>query len=369
VKAARQILRAAATLLSLVLLASETFAAESGNASNEWQKVLQAAEKEAQVNLAGPPGDLFRQVLVESFQKSFPKIQVEFLGGSGRDKVARILRERQGGIYGWDLYISGANSALSAFKPVAGFDPFKPLIVLPEIREDGAWIGGFDAGWADSEKKFYYAFGGGLSGDNIHLNGDLVPAGEIRSALDLLNAKWTGKIVMQDPRVEGKGLSDALVLSLAYGEAFIKRLLTEQKIAFTSDRRQLVEWLVRGRYPIAIGLNDYFLAPFQEKGVGKNVKVFDDPKTAIYWTHGSSAVGFFNRAPHPNAAKVYVNWLLSRSGQLEWVKTQTNSRRADVPPFDPKTALKADPSLYHVMAEYSLPQLRRMQNLAKEMIP
>jgi iron(III) transport system substrate-binding protein len=368
-KPARQLLRAGIALLLLVLPAGETFSAETGTGSKEWPKVLQAAEKEGQVNVAGPPGDLFRQVLVESFQKSFPKIQVEFLGGSGRDKVARILRERQGGIYGWDLYISGANSALSAFKPVSGFDPFKPLIVLPEIREDSSWIGGFDAGWADSEKKLYYAFGGGLSGDNIHVNGDVIPPGEIRSALDLLHPKWTGKIVMQDPRIEGKGLSDALVLSLAYGEAFIKRLLTEQKITFSSDRRQLVEWLVRGRYPIGIGVNDYFLAPFQEKGVGKNVRVFDDPKTAIYWTHGSSAVGFFNRAPHPNAAKVYVNWLLSRSGQLEWVKTQTNSRRVDVPPFDPKTALKADPNVYHVMAEYSLPELRRMQNLAKEIIP
>jgi ABC-type Fe3+ transport system substrate-binding protein len=368
-KPARHIVGAAGALLLLVLSARAAFPAETGSGSQEWQKLVPAAEKEGQVNLAGPPGDLFRQILVESFQKNFPKIQIEFLGGSGRDKVARILRERQGGIYGWDLYISGANSALSAFKPVAGFDPFKPLIVLPEIREDSSWIGGFDAGWADSEKKFYYAFGGGLSGDNIHLNSDVIPPGEIRSAPDLLHPKWTGKIVMQDPRVEGKGLSDALVLSLAYGEAFIKRLLTEQKIAFTSDRRQLVEWLVRGRYPIAIGLNEYFLAPFQEKGVGKNVKVFDDPRTAIYWTHGSSAVGYFNRAPHPNAAKVYVNWLLSRTGQLEWVKTQTNSRRTDVPPFDPKTALKTDPNMYHVMAEYSLPQLRRMQNLAKEMIP
>ena len=67
--------------------------------------------------------------------------------------------------------------------------------------------------------------------------------------------------------------------------------------------------------------------------------------------------------------RVYVNWLLSRTGQLEWEKTQTNSRRTDVPPFDPKTTLKADPNMCHVMAEYTLLQLRRMQNLAKQVIP
>ena len=102
-KPARHTVCSATTLLLLVLLASETFSAETANGSKEWQKVLAAAEKEGQVNIAGPPGDLFRQVLVESFQKSFPKIQIEFLGGSGRDKVARILREVHtlAAAYGW----------------------------------------------------------------------------------------------------------------------------------------------------------------------------------------------------------------------------------------------------------------------------
>jgi ABC-type Fe3+ transport system substrate-binding protein len=38
-----------------------------------------------------------------------------------------------------------------------------------------------------------------------------------------------------------------------------------------------------------------------------------------------------NRAPHPNAAKVFLNWLLSREGQTTWVQvTAQNSRRIDV---------------------------------------
>ena len=46
----------------------------------------------------------------------------------------------------------------------------------------------------------------------------------------------------------------------------------------THDRRQLVEWLVRGRYPIALGLNEYVLVSFQKKGVGKNVTAVEDRK-------------------------------------------------------------------------------------------
>ncbi|MGH7767913.1 MAG: ABC transporter substrate-binding protein [Candidatus Binatia bacterium] len=361
------------TLLGLVtailLLQSAALAAESAPAApKEWADIVRAAEKEAQVSIAGPPGDAFRAAITDGFQKAYPKIKVELLGGSGRDKVARILRERQAGVYEWDLYISGPTSALAAFKPINAFDPFRPLFVLPEVKDDKNWIGGLDAGWADIDKKLYYTFAGSLASDNVHVNWDFVPKGEIKSAQNLLDPKWAGKIVMQDPRIEGKGLNDALVLSLAYGENFIKRLLREQKIVFTNDRRQLVEWIVRGRYPVAMGLNEYFLTIFQEKGAGKNVTAVVDPKTGIYWSSGSSGIGIFNRAPHPNAAKVYVNWLLSRAAQVDWIKTETNSRRVDVPPFDPASALKPGQTYRNTQGEDMLPARRQIEQLAKEAI-
>ncbi len=40
----------------------------------------------------------------------------------------------------------------------------------------------------------------------------------------------------------------------------------------------------------------------------------------------------FNRAPHPNAAKVYINWLLSKEGQTDYARLNGNiSARLDVP--------------------------------------
>jgi len=138
-----------ASLVLVLLSAIVGFTQEPQSWQKEWEKVVAAAEKEGQVNIAGPPGDAFRDALATAFNKAYPKMKVELLGGSGHDKVARILRERQAGIYNWDIYISGPTSALSAFKPVAGFDPFKPTLILPEVRNDGHWIGGHDAGWAD----------------------------------------------------------------------------------------------------------------------------------------------------------------------------------------------------------------------------
>ncbi|MBI1993219.1 MAG: extracellular solute-binding protein [Deltaproteobacteria bacterium] len=353
--------------LAVALISTAEVRAQSGW-QKQWEATLAAAEKEGRLEIAGPPGESFRKAIVDAFTKAYPKIKVELLGGSGGSKVARILRERQAGVFAWDLYISGPTSALAGFKPVGAFEPLKPALILPEVREDKNWIGGFDSGWADTEKKLFYAFGGTLAGDNIYVNRDFVSADPIKSARDLLDPKWRGKIVIQDPRVEGKGLTDILVMSLAYGEDFVRKLLGEQKLAVTRDRRQLVEWVVRGRYPIAIGLNEYVLVLFQGKGAGQNIGAVVDPKTIIYWASGSSGIGLFNRAPHPNAAKVYVNWLLSRNGQVEWVETLTNSRRTDVPPAEPKSAMKPGGVYHNVQAEDMIPQRRRIQQLAEEQL-
>jgi iron(III) transport system substrate-binding protein len=353
----------------IIVLAPSSKAQAQAGWQKEWEATLAAAEKEGEVSLAGPPGDSFRQALLTGFSKLYPKIKIELLGGSGGEKVARILRERQAGVYNWDLYISGPTSALAAFKPAGALDAFKPALILPEVKNDKEWIGGFDAGWADSEKKVFYVFGGTLAGDNIYVNRDLIPGNEIRSAQDLLDPKWTGKIVIQDPRVEGKGLTDMLVIALAYGEDTVRKLLRDQKPIVTRDRRQLVEWLVRSRYPIALGLNEYVLVNFQKKGVGKSINAVEDPKTIVYWASGSSGIASFNRAPHPNAAKIYVNWLLSRAGQLDWVKTRTNSRRLDVPPSEPGSAMKPGRVYHNVQAEDMIPQRRRIQQMAKELLP
>src|ERR1041385_6132770 len=152
-------------LLAAVFSPAFIFAAD---APKEWADLVKAAEAEKQVNIAGPPGDAFRAALSDAFKKAYPRINVELLGGSGRDKVARILRERSGGVFNWDIYISGPTSALAAFKPVGGFDSFRPTFVLPEVKEDKYWIGGLDAGWGDTEKKLYYTFAGTLAGDNAH---------------------------------------------------------------------------------------------------------------------------------------------------------------------------------------------------------
>jgi iron(III) transport system substrate-binding protein len=357
-------------LMFLLVLGLAGEAGAQGKGPKEWEAIVAAAEKEGQLNIAGPPGDTFRVALVEWFQKKFSRIKVEYNGASGRDQVPRIARERQSGIFNWDLYIGGPTSPLEALKPVGAFDPLQPEMMLAETLDDSKWHEGFRAGFMDSEGKLYYAFDG-TSSDVVYVNTDLVAPSEIKSFKDLAHPKWSGKIVWEDPRQEGSGLNSALLFQLTYGEAFLRKLFAEQKIVFTRDRRQLTEWIVRGRYPVAVSLPSDQLKIFLEKGVGKNVKVVDDPAFINSINPGFGAFGVLNRRPHPNVARVYANLLLSKEGQTSWVSQSggRNSRRNDVPLGDPEFALKAGKKYIQSQSEKMIAQRVAITKLAKETIP
>jgi iron(III) transport system substrate-binding protein len=344
-------------------------ASGQGNWQADWERTLAAAEKEGQINIGGPPGDTFRLALMEIFQKKYPRIKVEWDGAEGRAKIPRIVREREAGIFNIDLYLGGSGSPLAALKPIGAFDPLRPELILPDAFDDAKWVEGFNAGFVDVEKKFIYAYDG-TTQDLVWVNWDFVSKNDFKSIKDLLDPKWAGKMAWDDPRREGSGINTAQVLFLSYGEEFLRKLLTQQKIVYTSDRRQLTDWVVRGRYPIGISLPEDQLKLFLEQGLGKNLKPLEDRTLVRAYSQGFGSVALFNRRPHPNATKVYLNWLLSKEGQTSWVANtlSRNSRRTDVAPGDPKNALKPGDKYKNTQAEEYIPLRGSIMKLAKELI-
>ncbi|SRR5581483_9530997 len=354
----------------IVLALSFAGTANAQAKPKDWDALVAAAEKEGQLSIAGPPGDTYRSALIGWFQKKFPKIRVEYNGASGRDQVPRLARERQSGVFNWDIYIGGPTSPLGALKPIGAFDPLPPELILPEATDNAKWHDGFRSGFMDVEEKLYYAFDGTTS-DVLYVNADIVAPSEIKAYKDLADSKWAGKIVWEDPRQEGSGLNSALLYKLTYGEAFIRKLLAEQKIIFTRDRRQLTEWIVRGRYPLAVSLPSDQLKIFLEKGIGKNVKQVEDAHFIQSINPGFGAFGILNRRPHPNAAKLYANLLLSVEGQTSWAKQSggRNSRRSDVPIGDPEAALKPGIKYIQSQTEKMVAQRQLMAKISREVIP
>lgn len=356
-----------------LLIAIAFFAAQAraqGSWQAEWEKILAAAEKEGTVAIGGPPGDVYRFALMEVFQKKYPKIKVEWDGAEGRAKIPRIVRERGAGIFNLDLYLGGSGSPLAALKPIGAFDPLKPEVLLPDALDDAKWHEGFNAGFVDNEKKFIYAYDG-TTQDIVWVNRDVVSKNDFKAFKDLLNPKWAGRIVWDDPRREGSGINTAQIFYLSYGEDFLKKLFAGQKIAYTSDRRQLTEWVVRGRYPIGISLPEDQLKTFMEKGLGKNLRSIEDNSLIKAYSQGFGSAAVFNRRPHPNAAKVYLNWLLSKEGQTSWVTNtlNRNSRRLDVVPSDARNVLRPSEKYKNTQAEEFIPLRQSIMKMAKELIP
>jgi iron(III) transport system substrate-binding protein len=320
--------------------AAPTAASTAGAASpsaDAMKALVDAATKEGTVVVAGPQGASYTPALTKAFQAKYPGIKVELTLSGGSDMVARILPERDAGKYLVDVGVQSPGEGYQSFKPKGALDPLD-AILLPEITQDSKWIDGFKAGWMDKDQKYVYAYVGVVD-QTVFVNRDKVPASELSKADDLLNPKWKGQIGMSDPRL-GRAGTQRLALMLAEkGEAWVKQLVVDQAPHLTPDNRQLAEWVVRGTYPIGIAVANDQLATLEKEGVPvKQVEALKgDPIFLQYGHAGGGAVWLFNKAPHPNAAKLYINFLLSAEGQTSFSQETIiyNSRRTDVTPIDP----------------------------------
>ena len=318
-------------------LLSIDWATQLGAATTEsWEKILAAAKREGKVVIIGPPVASHRGAILK-FEEAFPGIRLEFSGLAPAQFEPRIAKEREFQQYLWDVIVSGISSTVFTRQIPAGwFDPVKPAVLLAEVSDDRKWLGGFDGGFMDKAKKFAYAFTLNVN-RNIYVNRDIVPETEFRSVEDLLDSRWRGKVAWNGPRLRAAGSATFAHLRQILSDADLKRLLVDQQPVITSDIRQLAEWVVRGRYPIGIGVSDTDLTRFQQEGVAHNVRPIDLAIERVSPSWGG--VMLMNRAPHPNATQVFLNWLLGQNAQKLWAETGgTNSRRLDVPPGDPDTA-------------------------------
>jgi len=324
--------------LAFFLFGSAVFGAPAGAAVEpawqaEWKKTVEAAKKEGQVNLYIFGGQSALPIEAGVFQKRFPEIKVVMVSG---DPVPRILAERRAGKYLADVVIGGSSTPYDLYL-VKALDSIRDAMILPEVVDESKWWGGKHR-YADAERKYALPFIGHPQAGGIYYNSRLVNPKEFRSFWDFLNPKWKGKIHSRDIRASGTGTVNARVFyyNPKVGPEFIRRLYSEMDVTLFRDRRQGVDWLVTGKFPVCFFCtrSDIGLAKRQ----GLPVEEFGPMKEGLGLTSSSGNMGLVNRAPHPNAAKVFINWFLSREGQLtlqkEYAKAMvsaSNSLRTDIP--------------------------------------
>lgn len=292
-------------------------AAESKSAwQTDWDKAVKAAEQEGGLSIYMTQA--FEPVFREAFQKKYPKIRVTAVTGRGFELSQRIMNERRADKYLADLYISGNITPLTVFHRAKILEPIKPLLVLPEVLDTSGWFESKHH-YDDAESRYIFVFEGTPRSGEITYNTKLVDPSEIKSYWDLLNPKWKAKIVSVDPLVSGP-ISAAQIFFYKHpdlGVDYLRRLHAETNMAIVRSNEQLLDWLSAGKFSFGMGARDVDTAI--TKGLPLNQFLPGSLKEGSSVTAYNGTLSFFNRAPHPNAAKVAVNWLLSREGQTTWL--------------------------------------------------
>ncbi len=289
----------------------------------KWQDLLAAAKKEGKVVVTGEPP--LTGVLAAAF-KHDTGIDLEFLGGNTRDVNSRFNKEARAHHLTIDVILSGG-SQFPLLKEHL-LEPLKPMIVLPGSG-DGPWYPDGKRKWPDTSRTYMYQATEFVTPGPL-VNSDMVKPDEMTKFADLLNPKFKGKIAAFDPRTGGPGLGFASYLDHLYGIDFVKKLYIGQQVKYTRSSRQLVEWLARGVYGIALGTSAADIVLFRQQGF-KNLKVTDMGDAPGSTAGGFSVAKIGKGAPHPNAAAVFVNWYMSQRGQQVYTDAMASpSRRSDV---------------------------------------
>lgn len=309
-----------------ILILSGAAAAQTGNspASGDWEKTVELARKEGRVVVSMPASAELRTGIEKSFQKRFG-IAVEPVVGRASAVVRKIVDERRAGVRYTDVHMGGSESVVTGMLPEGILEPIEPLMMLPEVRDPKQWWGGHI--WVDTAKKYVYATLA-YQTENIWLNAQLRKAEEVRSLDDLLHERFRNQIGILDPRTPGSGASMWSYLREIKGEEYLEKLVA-QKLTIGRDQRVLAEMLARGNISLALGLTYYSYAPFIKAGLP--VAPLPTPKEGVYVSGGSGHLVALNNGTRPNAAKVFVNWFLSREGQEVYTRAMRQAtRRLDV---------------------------------------
>ncbi|HEY2989261.1 MAG TPA: extracellular solute-binding protein [Candidatus Binatia bacterium] len=295
----------------------------------DWESTLAAAKKEGKVSVMTDITATMRDALTLEFQKKYG-ISVDLLGVSGREVAPRVAAERKAGQFLWDIYIHGSTTALEAMIPMGAFDPLEPALILPDVKDAKTWRGGAME-FLDPSKMVMVMTP--FHRGTIFYNTKLVNAQEFKSHKDLLQPKWKGKMVMDDPRRAGPGVATFTFFYLhpELGADFI-RALGKQQIIILRDYAQEVDAVGQGRYPVLIGAADFVAINRAKQGVPIGIADARQLKEGTDLSPTNGTLALFNRAPNPNAAKIYINWLLSKEGQTVFARANGYvSSRLDVP--------------------------------------
>jgi len=282
------------TRVALLVLA--VWAASLSIASAQDAALVQAAKKEGTVmwytSLALPSSTS----IAHSFKLKYPGMDVEVHRTGSQRVLQRVMQEAAAGVKTVDVIHTSDAGHFVLLKEKGMLLKYAPQGTAP-----------FPAGFKDKD-GFYFGMRATLSviADNPKLISDKDAP---RTWKDLLNPKWKGKMVSGHPGYSGIIMTHVLALVNLYGWDYF-RDLAKNSLHVVQSANDPAGVVASGERPVGVNGAEYFYYKTQKQG---------NPIKIIYPSEGVplvvSPVAVAKDAPHPNAAKLFVDYIFSKESQ------------------------------------------------------
>jgi len=307
-------------------------------------ELYQKAKGERTLSLyAAGPSDPYRR-WIDEFQKQYSGVTVSFTGGLSNGLNSKIEAQLATGTMETDLAFFQTlqdfgrwkkRGALLAFRP-EGSDRIDPAFK----DEDGAFT-------TVSVNMITYAY-----------NTKLVPTEDIpRNALDFLKPRFAGKLIATDPGEDDAGFYVFHSIVAKYGWDYMAKYMAQKPKFVTTGHADVSNPIADGS--MLTTFDSTSTTPrLKAKGLPIELVLSRDDATPLFYV----AAAIFRDAPHPNAAKLFLNWYLAPEQQR---RTGTFSPRSDVPPpsgWQPLTSYNLDTGYRTMLSDEA-----RLNELKKKM--
>jgi iron(III) transport system substrate-binding protein len=259
-----------------------------------WDNVITAAKAEGGLvlytALLGVPST---KAIAKAFEAKYG-IPVQVLEARASELRERIRTEQSAGRYLGDVMFNSENQALILSAEDKSIVPHEPVPNAAGLTQPFR-----DDGLKSPVMTINYA---------LLVNNRLVPPGEEpKSWRDLTDPKWKGKLLSDDMRAVGGGYVLFYVGEEKLGKAWHEALAT-QDIQFTREQREAARRVARGEMAIYMPFN---LGDLQSLK-GLPVRTVMPAEGLPYVLYAAAAM---KGAPHPNAARLYIDFTMSEQVQ------------------------------------------------------
>ena len=270
--------------------------------SDDWGKVVDAAKKEGKLLIyTASTGSPFHKKVIQAFEAKYD-IKVDLLEARASEVRERVRVEQAAGRFLGDLHHNGSTTTWLMTRD----GNFQPHGAIPNIKN-------VDPIYQPDDMKIPAE----VISYSLLINKTMVkPADEPKSWKDLLDPRWTGKILSDDYRALGGGAVFFVVMQNAFGRDYHEKLAA-QKPSFSRDIQNSERRTARGEFPLYL--------PFSLQNLN-NLKGL--PIKAIVPAEGRPYVRFdlstLKNAPRPNAARLFMNHYLEPDSQLVFANAGYN---------------------------------------------